>query len=103
VTTGFAAAAIVVVVVTATVVVGAAVVVVVTALPPTVTHLRLLEIAHTSFLPETVTILPAFVHFAPSLFSASTCDPERPIKDKTIAGARIFLKVVECIKKGYIT
>jgi hypothetical protein len=103
VTTGFTAAAtVVVVVVVATVVVGATVVVV-TALPPTATHLRFLEIAHTSFLPETVTILPAFVHFAPSLFSASTCDPERPIKDKTIAGARIFLKVVECIKKGYIT
>jgi hypothetical protein len=103
VTTGFTTAIVVVVVVAATVVVGATVVVV-TALPPTAIHLRVLAtFAQTSFLPETVTILPAGVHFAPSLFAASTCDPERPIRDKTIAGTRIFLKVVEYITKGYFT
>jgi asparagine N-glycosylation enzyme membrane subunit Stt3 len=81
---------VVVVVVAATVVVGAAVVVV-AAGAVSATHLRFLAtFAHTSFCTLVVTTLPATLHESPTLFAASAGETERPIRDKTIAGARSF-------------
>jgi hypothetical protein len=92
VTTGLTAAivVVVVVVVVAIVVVGTAVVVVVAG-AVSATHLRFLAtFAHTSFCTLVLTTLPATLHESPALFAANAVEPEKPIRDITIAEARSF-------------
>ena len=85
------------VVVVAVVVVGATVVVVVVvgatvvAGVETAIHFKVFAtLTHTSFLPPTVTVFPATVHFAPSLLTASAGDPNTPRKPTAIANATSF-------------
>jgi uncharacterized membrane protein len=78
---------IVVVVVVATVVVGATEVVVAGA--EMFIHFKVLAtFAHTSFLPDALTILPAVVHLAPSLLAANAGEATKPEKTKTTAKYR---------------
>ena len=79
---------VVVVVVGATVVVGAAVVVVAAGAEMFIHFKVLATFAHTSFLPDAVTILPAVVHLAPSLLAARAGDATSPEKAKTTATNR---------------
>jgi uncharacterized membrane protein len=78
---------VVVVVIGATVVVGATEVVVAGA--EMFIHFKVLAtFAHTSFLPDALTILPAVVHLAPSLLAANAGEATKPEKTKTNATNR---------------